>query len=103
MSLPPMTPGQRAAALAKAAQLRTARSQLRASLKRGEITLAGALNEDAAAGMKVSALLQGLPGVGKVRAERVMQQHKIPANRRVRGLGPGQRAALEAEFAPAPA
>ena len=51
--------------------------------------------------MKVSALLQSMPGVGKVRAGQIMERLGIAESRRVRGLGANQRAALEAEFAAA--
>jgi ribosomal protein S13 len=46
--------------------------------------------------MKVSALLEALPGVGKVRASRLMDECDISPSRRVRGLGVKQRAALQA-------
>jgi ribosomal protein S13 len=48
--------------------------------------------------MKVSALLESLPGVGKVRAKQLMERLGIADSRRVRGLGTNQRAALEREF-----
>jgi ribosomal protein S13 len=49
--------------------------------------------------MKVSALLESMPGVGKVRAQRIMERLGISPSRRVRGLGDNQRRALEREFA----
>jgi ribosomal protein S13 len=48
--------------------------------------------------MKVSALLESLPGVGKVRAKQLMERLGIAESRRVRGLGANQRASLEREF-----
>jgi ribosomal protein S13 len=48
--------------------------------------------------MKVSALLESLPGVGKVRAKQIMERLGIAESRRVRGLGTNQRSALEQEF-----
>ena len=44
--------------------------------------------------MKVVAVLESLPGVGKVRARRIMQEVDISDARRVRGLGDQQRKAL---------
>jgi len=44
--------------------------------------------------MKVSALLEALPGVGKVRAKQIMEQLGIAESRRVRGLGSNQWAAI---------
>jgi ribosomal protein S13 len=40
-----------------------------------------------------------MPGVGKVRAQRIMEKLGISPNRRVRGLGTHQRQALQEEFA----
>ena len=48
--------------------------------------------------MKVSALLESVPGVGKVRAKQIMERLGIAESRRVRGLGANQRTALENEF-----
>ena len=39
-------------------------------------------------------LLESLPGVGKVKARRIMEDIGISETRRVRGLGPQQRQAL---------
>jgi len=44
--------------------------------------------------MKVSALLESLPGVGKVRAKQIMGRLGIVESRRVRGLGTNQRDAI---------
>lgn len=102
MALPPLTPEQRAAALEKAAQARKERAEVKNRLKRGGTTLAQILKEgttDAVIGkMKVSSLLESLPGVGKVRAKQIMDRLNIADSRRVRGLGTNQRAALEHEF-----
>jgi ribosomal protein S13 len=48
--------------------------------------------------MKVSALLESMPGVGKVRAKQIMERLGISETRRVRGLGTNQIAALERDF-----
>ena len=48
--------------------------------------------------MRVSELLQSMPGLGKVRATQMMERLKISESRRVRGLGAKQIAALVAEF-----
>ena len=103
MALPPLTPDQRAAALEKAAQARKDRAEIKNNLKRGTVTLMDVLNQgqtdDTVGKMKVSALLESLPGVGKVRAQQIMERLGIAESRRIRGLGAKQRAALEAEFA----
>jgi hypothetical protein len=97
-----LTPEQRSAALAKAAAARKLRAELRERLKHSEISLADVLasgeTDDVVAKMRVSAALESMPGVGKVRAQRIMEQLAISPSRRVRGLGAHQRAALEREF-----
>ena len=103
MALPPLTPDQRAAALEKAAQARKDRAEIKNNLKRGAVSLTDVLNQgqtdDTVGKMKVSALLESMPGVGKVRAQQIMERLGIAESRRIRGLGAKQRTALEAEFA----
>jgi len=104
MPVPSLTAEERAAALAKAAVARKDRSELRAKLRSGRLGLAELLDSSAASGdatvtkMRVSALLEALPGVGKTRAAQIMERLDIAPNRRVGGLGVHQRRALVAEF-----
>ena len=103
MALPTLTAEDRAAALEKAARVRKERSEVKNHLKAGTVTLhaviARGADDDVIAKMKVYALVQAMPGVGKVRAGQIMERLGIAEDRRVRGLGPNQRRALEAEFA----
>ena len=101
MSLPTLTDEQRADALLKAAAARVKRAEVKSGLKHGTVTLAQVVrtDDDTIGKMKVTAVLQSMPGVGKVRASQIMERLDIAENRRVRGLGDRQRAALEAEFA----
>ena len=103
MPLPKLSPEERAAALEKAAEIRKARAQLKEQLKAGKTTLTKVLDQaeaDEVAGkLKVSAVLQSMPGIGKVRATQIMEKLKIAESRRLRGLGGQQRKALLAEFA----
>jgi hypothetical protein len=103
MPLPPqLTPEQRAAALEKAAIARRARAELKEKLKLGSVTLAELLHQsegdDIIGKMKILAVLESLPGVGKVKARRTIEEIGISETRRVRGLGAQQRAALLAAF-----
>lgn len=102
MALPPLTPDQRAAALEKAAKARKDRAEVKNNLKRGSTTLPAVLKQgqtdDIVGKMKVSSLLEAMPGVGKVRARQIMERLGIAESRRVRGLGANQRSALENEF-----
>ena len=93
---PPLTPEQRSAALAKAAEARAARAEIKARLKMGSMTLAEVLaSSDGNVGkLKVVSMLESLPGVGKVKARKVMEDIEIADNRRVQGLGVQQREAL---------
>lgn len=99
MSQPPsLTPEQRAAALEKAAEARRVRAEVKMLLKLNRITLAElferADTDEIVAKLKVVSVLESLPGVGKVRARRTMADLDIADNRRLRGLGANQRAAL---------
>ncbi len=104
MAVPPLTRKQRADALAKAAAARKDRSELRGELRSGRLGLAELLHNSEASSdatvtkMRVSALLEALPGVGKTRAAQIMERLDIAANRRIGGLGVHQRRALVAEF-----
>ncbi|QWC85238.1 30S ribosomal protein S13 [Nocardioidaceae bacterium] len=103
MALPPLTPEQRQAALEKAAASRKERAEVKNRLKHSDATISEVLREgttnEVIGKMRVSELLQSMPGLGKVRAAQTMERLGISENRRVRGLGAKQVAALEAEFA----
>ncbi len=55
-------------------------------------------NDEVVGKMKVLTVLESLPGVGKVRARRLMEEIRISEARRVRGLGAQQREALLKQF-----
>jgi DNA uptake protein ComE-like DNA-binding protein len=102
MALPTLTPEQRQQALAKAAVARKKRAELKGELKSGKKTLKDVLatsGDDTVGKMKVTNVLESLPGVGKVRAQRIMEELDISASRRVRGLGAKQRGLLLEKFA----
>ena len=98
MPLPPLTPEQRAAALEKAAAARKARAELRDRLKHSgaslDDVLASGETDDVIGKMRVAAVLESMPGVGKVKARRTMDEIGIAETRRVQGLGAQQRAKL---------
>jgi S13-like H2TH domain len=102
MPLPTLTEEQRKEALAKAAEARKRRAELKGQLKAERLSLRDVLSrqgDDIVGKMKVSSVLESLPGVGKVRARRIMERLDISATRRVRGLGAKQKDALLTEFA----
>lgn len=98
MAPPKLTPEQRARALEKAAAARRDRAALKQALKNGSLALpellARANTDDVAGGIKVVAVLTALPGLGKVKAQRLMERLGIAESRRLRGLGAKQREAL---------
>jgi S13-like H2TH domain len=101
MPLPTLTEEQRKAALEKAAEARRRRADLKAQLKSEKTTLREVLtrqDDDIVGKMKVSSVLEALPGVGKVRARKIMERLDISSSRRVRGLGAKQKDALLTEF-----
>jgi hypothetical protein len=101
MPLPTLTEEQRRQALAKAAEARKKRAELKEKLKSGGMSLQDVLSrrgDEIVGKMKVSAVLESMPGVGKVRARKLMERLDISASRRVRGLGNKQKEALLGEF-----
>jgi hypothetical protein len=96
MALPQLSDEQRKEALAKAAAARHERAVLRDKLKNGEVTVESILNSDdpIAARMPVHSLIESLPGYGKAKAAKIMEDLGISSSRRVKGLGARQRDAL---------
>ncbi len=102
MALPPLTPEQRADALLKAAAARRERAEIKNRLKYSQGSLSDVIKagqtDDVVGKMRVVALLESLPGIGKVKARSIMEEVGIAETRRVRGLGPHQSKALIERF-----
>lgn len=102
MPLPELDDQARREALAKAAEARKVRAELKQQLKDGEVTLADVLeradSDEVVGKTKVSAVLEAMPKVGKVRARKLMERLDISPSRRLRGLGGNQRERLLNEF-----
>ena len=107
MANPPMlTPEQRQRALEKAGAARRQRAEVKDKLKMGALSLGelfeatdrGDESGNMLAKLKVVSVLESLPGVGKVRAQKLMEELDISASRRVRGLGAKQREMLLEKF-----
>ena len=99
---PPLTEEQRRRALEKAAIARRKRAELKEQLKRGSTSLKdllGRTDDEIVGKMKVSTVLEALPDVGRVRAQKIMERLEIKPSRRMRGLGQKQRVNLLEEFA----
>jgi hypothetical protein len=95
---PVLTPEQRAAALEKAAIVRKVRADVKERLKSGSLSLRDLLvlaeSTEMLAKLKVLSALESLPGLGKVKARRLLETVGIAESRRLQGLGAKQRAEL---------
>jgi hypothetical protein len=100
---PALTPEQRQAALEKAAKVRRERAEVKEKLKLGSLSLDELLSkadgDETVGKMKVVSVLESLPGLGKVKARRLMETVGISESRRLQGLGAKQRAELLKETA----
>jgi hypothetical protein len=99
---PPLSEEQRRDALEKAATARRKRAELKEQLKSGRTTLRELLartDDEVVGKMKVATVLESLPGVGRVRARKLMERLDISESRRMRGLGARQKENLLTEFA----
>lgn len=97
MPVPQLTPEERQAALEKAKAARSRRAEVREELKSGKMTLEKVLTmkDDPVVGrMKVSTLIETLPGYGKAKAEKIMKELEIAESRRLKGLSERQQKAL---------
>ncbi|MDD5806610.1 MAG: integration host factor, actinobacterial type [Eggerthellales bacterium] len=97
MAIPQLTDEQRQAALEKAKAARIKRAEIREDLKSGKVTLQDVLaqkDDEVVGRMKVSTLIETLPGYGKAKAAKIMAELKIAESRRLKGLGERQEAAL---------
>ncbi|RJQ54146.1 MAG: integration host factor [Actinobacteria bacterium] len=101
MALPNLSDADRKKALEKAAQARQQRAQLRQDLKTGKKSAGQVLSstgDPIVARMKVRSLLESLPGFGKAKAAKMMEELDISPTRRVQGLGTKQKEQLLAKI-----
>lgn len=101
MALPTLSPEDRQKALKKAAEARQKRAELRAKIKAGDVNFKQVMaksDDPIVARMKVSTLLESLPGYGKAKAAKIMEELAISESRRVQGLGARQREELMARL-----
>jgi guanylate kinase len=99
--LPPkLSPEERAAANSAAIAARQVRAAVKKSLGNGELSIFDVINsvDPAIRKMRVRELLESVPGVGKLRAEAIIERAKISPTRRIAGLGVNQVSALRGEL-----
>ena len=97
MPLPQLSEEARKEALEKAKIARSARAELRNQIKNGELTIAQILakkDDPVIDKIKVISLIESLPGYGKAKATKLLEELGISETRRVKGLGDRQRVAL---------
>ncbi len=102
VALPKLTPEQRAAALEKAAAARAARAEVKKRLKYHGTSISEVIemskDDEVIAKLRVTELLESLPGIGKIKARQIMAEVGIAESRRVGGLGPHQIDKLVSQF-----
>ncbi|HZR50087.1 MAG TPA: integration host factor, actinobacterial type [Streptosporangiaceae bacterium] len=105
MSLPEMTPEQRAEALRKAAETRRLRAAELEKVRKGQITVTDVLDsgDSLLLPVPVRRLLLAVPGIGPAKADALLDAIGVSAEfrkkRRVQGLGEVQRKALRERLA----
>ncbi len=95
---PTLSQEQRVEASRLAVANRRRRAEVKRQVKSGELSLDElfdlAAHEECVAQMRAYDLISALPAIGEVKAERIMKNASIATTRRIRGLGPKQRAEL---------
>jgi Cdc6-like AAA superfamily ATPase len=95
---PTLSQEQRVEASRLAVANRRRRAEVKRMVKSGELSLEElfdlASREECVAQMRAYDLISALPAIGDVKAERIMKSASIAKTRRIRGLGPKQRAEL---------
>lgn len=95
---PTLSQEQRVEASRLAVANRRRRAEVKRLVKSGELPLdelfSLAAREECVAQMRAYDLISALPAIGEVKAERIMKSASIAKTRRIRGLGPKQRAEL---------
>ena len=102
MPAPTMTPEQRAAALEKARIVRAKRSEITTKMSMGitsPIEVLDMVDDPIVGKMKVKSFINAIPGYGKVKTEKLMEELGIPEDRRIRGLGSNQMKSLKEALA----
>lgn len=83
-------------ALARAAEVRAKRADVKRSLKAGESDPVEALEDPVMQRALASEFIHSLPGIGDKKCDGIMRALGISSRKRVGGLGRHQRAALKA-------
>jgi hypothetical protein len=85
-------------ALSRAQEVRLGRAKVKAGLKAGKVSFEDALTLEVCQSARVHDLLMAVPGVGQVKATRLMNVSRLGLGRRVALLTVRERAALLSEL-----
>ena len=101
---PKLDAAQRQLALERAKQARRSRADVKEQIRSGKLKVLQVIElastNEAIAKMRVSELLESIPGIGKVRATSILNRLDISGSRRIQGLGVLQLQRLKHEFTP---
>lgn len=96
MKAPKISEKSRKRGLKKSMLIRQKRSSIKKSLKKGEVNLKSLfydkkLYDNYIANMRIVDLVCSLPGNGRVKAEKILEDLKINKNKKIGGLGKRQK------------
>lgn len=99
---PKLSAAERSAALDAAKQARRSRAAVKEQIRTGELKVLQVIElastNTAIGRMKISELIEAVPGMGKVRVNAILQRLDISPSRRIQGLGVLQLQRLKKEF-----
>ncbi|MGI9199103.1 MAG: guanylate kinase [Candidatus Nanopelagicaceae bacterium] len=99
---PKLSAAERAAALDAAKQARRSRAAVKEQIRTGQLKVLQVIElastNTAIGRMKISELLEAVPGMGKVRVNAILDRLDISPSRRIQGLGVLQLQRLKREF-----
>jgi guanylate kinase len=99
---PKLSAAERTAALDAAKQARRSRAAVKEQIRTGELKVLQVIElastNTAIGRMKISELIEAVPGMGKVRVNAILQRLEISPSRRIQGLGVLQLQRLKKEF-----
>ena len=99
---PKLSAAERSAALDAAKQARRSRAAVKEQIRTGELKVLQVIElastNTAIGRMKISELIEAVPGMGKVRVNAILERLEISPSRRIQGLGVLQLQRLKKEF-----
>jgi hypothetical protein len=96
MGIPYISKEKRDASLVKARYYKSQRAQIKQSLKKGfakfnSFFLEGNSNSDVIAGMKLKDMVKSIPGIGDIKAQKILKTLCISERKTIKGLSKKQK------------